>query len=625
MPYVTIYETYRTWSQRMKDHGTGDLPFCIAFCGVFSSGKTSIINQLLNSSLPTGINPVTKVVTRIRYGERIAYYFIVGGEQIDIPSDQLNAVITGKQPLPRGSTELLIEMPADLLKNNVEIIDTPGYEDNSALEDMSRTAVLTADLILFCTNALILGKEFEKEYLQELSKSHGNFCLVVNRIDSLNTDEEYQNVCTMAERMVQGQGSAFQGKKANGQSFFTVGAGRYATLNGLDAFLNELISDSSRRKAIRNSTNQCFTEYNRKLLSEALNGEILEIEQNLHVLNQKNGDSLKRVRTNHELLRLDLQKDIQERTHYVQTLLTAFENTIGKKFQDITTPRTFSELATNNLYEQLHVLQSKVVQHANKLGMDTNEAKRILDLGTELKIPAPVADERVTRGTSKRLFNTIGNWLSGDFSIDDGRSWVWMDYQNPAIQYVRTQVIEQLQKKWKQICQCMQTRLLNNVPAEGEYTEEIARLQDQLHILKVIFQSIFSRMTPGDASVACSNVVEKLAYMQKLVREYRSLVELLSMPGAFIKMLDEHLTSLLSMQKDKELEKTDVTKKALLLMETTFTSMCRAYVTLGRRPNNPEGAERIFSQMMEDLANVYSYILDRGALAEKIIEEYAYK
>ena len=42
-------------------------PFRVVFCGVFSSGKTSLINSLLASSfhLPEGVNPVTKMVTRI--------------------------------------------------------------------------------------------------------------------------------------------------------------------------------------------------------------------------------------------------------------------------------------------------------------------------------------------------------------------------------------------------------------------------------------------------------------------------------------------------------------------------------------------------------------------------------
>ena len=87
MAYEDLLKTYEKWEDRMQHHGVGNMPFCIAFCGVFSSGKSSLLNALLDCGnvLPTGINPVTKIITRIRYGKSIALHCIVDGNPVSVP------------------------------------------------------------------------------------------------------------------------------------------------------------------------------------------------------------------------------------------------------------------------------------------------------------------------------------------------------------------------------------------------------------------------------------------------------------------------------------------------------------------------------------------------------------
>lgn len=624
MPDITIGETYQKWRQRMKDHGTGDLPFCIAFCGVFSAGKTSIINRLLHCDLPTGINPITKVVTRIRYGERTAYSFIVGGQKRALPPEHLKDVITGKRTVPDGCSEILIELPSAFLKQNVEIIDTPGYEDTRALEDMTRTAVLTADLILFCVNALAFGNQFEKEYLRELEQSHGNFCMVVNRVDSLNTEEDFECLRTEAQRLMRGRGNASQGTNADGRYFFTIAAGAYATLNGLDTFLTELTQTPAKRKTIRDSTNRCFTAYHRELLSHALQGEIEENEALLAERMTEDAASLRRLRVAHQLRESELKKKQEDYTYYVDVLLNNLKRSLTEQFARLTSPRTFSADATAALYEQLRPVQSKIAHYAHILGMEEGQAAQLLTLGTVLKIPAPIAEEKVTRNTSERVVTTLGKWLAGDFTIDDGRSYVWQDYQKPANQYVQAQVIEPLRERWQLIRQRLMDALSESAPAAGDFSAEITQLEDHLRVMRATYRSYFARMTPEDMSTPCADASARLARMLTLVREYRSLVEQLSMPGAFVRMLSEHADALETLQKAANRKQTDDPQEEERL-EATFVSMCRAYVTLGERPHNPAGADQLLDQMKEYLETVHACILCRGALDEQKIRQNAEK
>lgn len=551
MPYITIRETFQKWYQRMKDYGTGDAPFCIAFCGVFSSGKTFLINRLLHCDLPTGINPITKVVTRIRYGQRKACFFIVGGEKATLPP-YLADVITGKRTIPEGCSEILIELPSDFLKQNVEIIDTPGYEDTHALEDMTRTAVLTADFILFCVNSLVLGRQFEKEYLRELQQSHGNFCMVVNRVDGLNTDEDFEAVRASTQRLMRGRGSASQGEGVDGQCFFTIADGRYATLNGLDTFLNALIGSPSERKAIRDSTNRVFTAYNLDLLSGAMKNELQEHRALPDALEEEEADSLRYLQREHQLQMMALKNKIEEYTIYVDLLLCSLKDSLTKKFAAFTAPRQFSANATAVLHEQLRPLLEKMAHYAHTLGMDKEHAAPLLSFDTVLKLPAAVASERVTRNTMERVGSTLGRWLQGDFTIDDGCSWVWEDFQQPANEYVQTQVIEPLREKWEVICQRLTDQLSANAPAKGEFAGDIAAPQDQLRLLRLTYNSNFIRMTPETKSALCANASDRIDRRLYRVQEYRSLVEQLSMSGAFVRMLTEHAGQLETMQKEAQ-------------------------------------------------------------------------
>lgn len=619
MAYISINETYRAWSERMRDHGTGSLPFCIAFCGVFSSGKTSIINRLLKSKLPTGINPVTKVVTRIRYGETPSYSFIIGNKQTYLSTEQIEDTITGKADLPDGCTEILIEWPSELLKNNVEIIDTPGYEDNSALEDMSRTAVMTADLILFCSNALMLGKQFEKEYLAELSKSHGNFCLLVNRVDSLNTEEDFTDVLTMAEFLMKDKSDAL------GHRYFaTIGAGAYANLNGLDEFLLKLTANEQERSDIRASTNRCFTEYNRELLSDALSAELAEIEEALSEAQRKNRRSLEKLTREYEFRQLDFSKSIDDHSLHAQALIRDFESTVEKKFKQLTAPKLFSESATEVLQLELEALKGKLLSDATAIGVDAGNASRALTLDKRLKVPAPNAEERVTRDRVDRVFSTIGNFLNGNFEIDDGRSWVWLDYHTPAIKYVRRSVVEPMKECWQKVCESAKRAQKTQKPVNGEFEGEIEQLENRRHVLKTISAGFLKRMNSPETSKSGSDAQSTLRFMREQTHGYRDLLSLLSMPGAFVRMMDEQSAGLQELLGQADPSQPLSPETIRETIEPMFGKMCRAYVTLSNRPNNPQGADEILSHMMECLDEVYQTVMGREPLTASKLDEFSY-
>lgn len=104
--------------------------FQIALFGRVSSGKSSLLNHILETSvLPVGVNPITAVPTRIVHGE--APVLIVtdvynkrqrlGIERLsEFVSEQLNPANS------KNVVQIVVELPSARLSDGVVFVDTPG-------------------------------------------------------------------------------------------------------------------------------------------------------------------------------------------------------------------------------------------------------------------------------------------------------------------------------------------------------------------------------------------------------------------------------------------------------------------------------------------------------------------
>lgn len=460
MAYQDIQEMYEKWEDRMQHHGIGNMPFCIAFCGVFSSGKSSLLNALLGCGdvLPTGINPVTKIITRIRYGKKQSLKCISNGKEVSIPDNLMKATIIGERPLPHGCTEIILELPAEILKNNVEFIDTPGYEDNSALEDMSRAAVLTADLIVFCCNSTMLGKQFEKQYLDELHLTHGNFCMVANRMDSLNTDEDIENVRRMAQRLMSGRGNAAHPGNKQGQFFLTIAAGPYTKIpgfdhmNGFDKFIQKLTEDETERKAIRQSTNECFTRYYKDRILKGIKAEREDSSAEIRRLQIADNAAKEKVELQNKLNRSRVENKVESAKLYGSSLVKQKKTSIENRIRSFNSTSIFVESVKS-------VVRNEVSDMIGTLG--SYSYKNDLVAGTRIRselnqfllchVPEPTYRKVQKRGLFGRVIQSVVDTIDmGELWIDDGMEYVTNDYKTPAINKVNGHLDNFLQR-WNKL------------------------------------------------------------------------------------------------------------------------------------------------------------------------------
>lgn len=107
-----------------------DNSFEIALFGRVSSGKSSLLNAMLGTSvLPVGVTPITAVPTRLLYGESTALHVWFANRQpAQLDISQLPELVA-EQLNPGNAkhvTRIVVQIPSSRLREGVAFVDTPG-------------------------------------------------------------------------------------------------------------------------------------------------------------------------------------------------------------------------------------------------------------------------------------------------------------------------------------------------------------------------------------------------------------------------------------------------------------------------------------------------------------------
>lgn len=200
--------------------------FKIQVVGTFSNGKSSVINALLGENvLPAYALPTTAVINEVKYGEKkeaILYF------RNPLP-EKLPATLSKKAkshmekhnysnvpplvidyneiedyvviPMGEDPTEMLMESPyekvelfwpLEMLKQGVEIIDSPGLNESETRAKVTMDYLTKADAILFVLAADKLCSQDEMDFIENNLHAYGftDPFFVVNRFDLINEREK---------------------------------------------------------------------------------------------------------------------------------------------------------------------------------------------------------------------------------------------------------------------------------------------------------------------------------------------------------------------------------------------------------------------------------------------------
>jgi GTP-binding protein EngB required for normal cell division len=114
-----------TLAARLEDDN-----FELALFGRVSCGKSSLLNALLGTNvLPVGINPITAVPTKLRYGPELRAAVAYGdGRSAEVTIQELSQLVTeqGNPGNLKNIVRAVVEVPSPRLRQGIMLVDTPG-------------------------------------------------------------------------------------------------------------------------------------------------------------------------------------------------------------------------------------------------------------------------------------------------------------------------------------------------------------------------------------------------------------------------------------------------------------------------------------------------------------------
>jgi GTPase SAR1 family protein len=180
--------------------------FKVLVLGEFKRGKSTFINALLGEEiLPSYAKPCTAIINEIKWGEtrRALLYFNPDDQgnikpPQEIPVDEIEDYVVIKDGVnerevihntPYEKVEIFWQL--ELCKNGVEIIDSPGLNENEIRQKVTLDYLSTVDAILFVLSCEALASMEEVKVIKNtlINAGHKDIFFICNRFDAIRKRE----------------------------------------------------------------------------------------------------------------------------------------------------------------------------------------------------------------------------------------------------------------------------------------------------------------------------------------------------------------------------------------------------------------------------------------------------
>lgn len=189
--------------------------FSIAVVGEFKRGKSTFINALLGREiLPADIRPCSATLNRVTYGlkPKVSIYYKSQNDQPrrceEIAIDQLENFVTKLTPESTQNAaqieEAVIHYPTEYCRNNVEIIDTPGLNDDETMTAVTMSVLPKVDaaILVIMPESPFAGSEGDFLTRHLLLQDLGRVMFVVTAIDRLRRPIDRERIVKVIEERI---------------------------------------------------------------------------------------------------------------------------------------------------------------------------------------------------------------------------------------------------------------------------------------------------------------------------------------------------------------------------------------------------------------------------------------
>lgn len=174
--------------------------------GKFSGGKSTLLNALMGQALlPADPRPTTAVIGEIMYAdqpEAVLYPksgYSRGTEPFNVKVEELKNYIVINHSMPKGDevkdenpfNKVVIKYPLSICKHGIMFIDSPGLDDPTCHDAITKDYLPSADAIVYCMNSSQAFSAADKAEIERLvALGYKSIIFVLTYFDVLQSNDE---------------------------------------------------------------------------------------------------------------------------------------------------------------------------------------------------------------------------------------------------------------------------------------------------------------------------------------------------------------------------------------------------------------------------------------------------
>ncbi len=340
--------------------------FSVGIMGEFKRGKSTVINALLGQEImPADILPCSATMNRVTYDlQPHAQVIKNDGSVIDIPVDKIEEYVTKTNDENAHRAEMVDEaivyFPCQFCQNGVDIVDTPGLNDDDRMDKISEETIPKLDAVIM---VIVPGAPFSKseaEFVRNklMGSDLGRLMFLVNKIDTIRPKERERAVEDIRKRIqaaVLDKMSEIYGEQSNEYTDAKAKIGNIrifpiSAANALDARLEadtELLEESGIRKFEEALTYMLTTERG-----------ALELAAPLAVISRTATEVLKAAETRKNGLQLSAE-EFEQRQQQAIGKIAEYRNSKKEETKRI---NAAAQEAKSNLLSQVNTFYNELEQ-----------------------------------------------------------------------------------------------------------------------------------------------------------------------------------------------------------------------------------------------------------------------
>ena len=182
--------------------------YTVVILGEFKRGKSTFVNALLGEDLlPVDVTPTTATINAMLWdnSRSMSVYNTDGTvDKLELSNRYLKNYVAGAEFDPNTIQYIKVGMPAEILKNKVVLVDTPGVDDlNKQRVDVTYKFIPRADAVLFLLDATSPVRRTEKEFIEDNLINNGieKIIFLANFFDQLDEEESEDVIEDISNRL----------------------------------------------------------------------------------------------------------------------------------------------------------------------------------------------------------------------------------------------------------------------------------------------------------------------------------------------------------------------------------------------------------------------------------------